>query len=198
MILLAERTLFLPSIGVVLALGGAVALALADANTDCGASARLVAAACGALKPAARRLALASPVNVLGGDSHTLWFASVRDAPRSWRVQHGYAEALFDIGRPDLALAAYDRAIQWAPQPWSLRNDLSQRLRQGGDDADALTQLRLSLAQEPGRRAATVELVSALLGLGQYSEAGRIADSVVMANRSFAAADGHKAETHGR
>jgi tetratricopeptide (TPR) repeat protein len=95
-------------------------------------------------------------------------------------VQRAYAEALFDAGRSREAIESYERSLHWAPQPWFLRNSLSRRLRLLGNDSAAVEQLRASLRQHPGQREATAELVAALLGIGEYAEARRVADSVII------------------
>lgn len=175
-VLLAERTLLLPSVGVALTLGGIVEYALT-------------------LRPASQSLikglALACGIVVVAGlvrsamrqrvwhDAHSLSIASVADAPRSWRVQRSFGETMFDLGRTDEGLAAYQRAIKVAPEPWFVRNDLSRRLRERGDDSTALVELRQSLAEQPGQRGATVETIVTLLALGRYAEARQMADSVI-------------------
>jgi hypothetical protein len=170
-ILLAERTLFLPSIGVMLALG-------AGADWLRGpAASRALVLACAALVVAGAVRSLSR--YRVWHDDHVLSIASVHDAPRSWRAQRAYGETLFDLGAPAQAIAAYRAAIAVAPEPWFLRNSLSQRLREMGDEAGALQELERSLAARPGQKQATAELVAVLLGVGQYDEARRVADSVI-------------------
>jgi hypothetical protein len=177
-ILIAERTLFLPSIGFVIALGGGANVVRGRASAP--SYVRVAALAAGAVVLAGLLRSVAR--HRIWHDPATLAFAGVGDAPRSWRVQRAYAEALFDAGRPGDAIQAYTRSLEWAPQPWFLRNSLSRRLRLLGNDAAAVGQLRVSLRQRPGQREATAELVAALLGVGDYAEARRIADSVIVAD----------------
>jgi hypothetical protein len=177
-VLIAERTLWMSSIGTVIAAGGAVDLLLrhnsriAVTRTIAAAAALLVII--GAVRSALRLRIWRNP--------QTLAFASVSDAPRSWRVQRAYGEALFDAGRPADAMNAYAQAITWAPEPWFLRNSLSRRLRVLGDDSAAAVQLEESLRQRPGQREATAELTAVWLALGRYADARRIADSVIVAD----------------
>jgi hypothetical protein len=179
-VLLAERTLFLPSIGFLIACAGAGEALLrrrpAMSYQKSLAVAAAVAVVLGTVRSAMRMR--------IWHDSQTLAVASVRDAPRSWRVQRAYGEALFDIGQPRDGVQAYVRSIQWAPEPWFVRNGLSRRLRMIGDDAAALEQLRESLRQRPGQREATAELAAALLGVGRYAEARRLADSVIVVDNA--------------
>jgi len=177
-VLIGERTLFLPSIGIVIAVGGAVDLLLRRNSTTLVSRTLAAAAAALVLSGAVRS---ASRLRIWR-DPQTLAFASVRDAPRSWRVQRAYGEALFDAGRPTDAMTAYAHAFTWAPEPWFLRNSLSRRLRVLGDESDAAAQLEESLRQRPGQREATAELTAVWLALGRYSDARRIADSVIVAD----------------
>jgi tetratricopeptide (TPR) repeat protein len=179
-VLLAERTLFLPSIGFLLALGGATEYALRNAMISTHRREIAIAAAALALAAVARSVSRQR----IWHDPQTLALASVRDAPRSWRVQRAYGETLFDAGKAADGIQAYARSIQWAPEPWFVRNSLSRRLRQLGDDAGAVGQLHESLRQRPGQREATAELAAALLGLGHYAEARRLADSVIVADNA--------------
>jgi hypothetical protein len=177
-ILIAERTLFLPSVGWLIAIGGAADLGWKLARTPSYARVATIAVAALIVAGVAR----SASRHRIWHDPTTLALASVIDAPRSWRVQRAYAEALFDASRSREAIEAYERALQWAPQPWFLRNSLSRRLRLLGNDSGAVEQLRASLRQQPSQREATAELVAALLGIGEYAEGRRVADSVIVAD----------------
>jgi tetratricopeptide (TPR) repeat protein len=175
-IFLAERTLFSPSIGFLIAMGGAVALLVGRWRPEWAGRRRVLAVACLALVVAGTvRSALRQRVY---RDQVTLNLASVADAPRSARVQQAFAKTLFDQGRNAEAVAAYRRAIKFSPEPWQLRTALAQRLRMMGDDDGALEELRLSLAQKP-TQGALAELAAALLAVGKYAEAGRIAEGII-------------------
>jgi hypothetical protein len=179
-VLLAERTLFLPSVGFLIAVGGVVDSLtgrLAEARWKRGvAVAASMLAILGVGRSAARYR--------IWRDPQTLAVSGVRDAPKSWRVQRAYGEALFDAGRPADAIRAYAVSLQWAPEPWFVRNSLSRRLRMLGDDAGAAQQLTASLRERPGQREATAELAAAFLALGRYSDARRLADSVIVADNA--------------
>ncbi|HEY2164404.1 MAG TPA: glycosyltransferase family 39 protein [Gemmatimonadaceae bacterium] len=181
-ILLAERTLFLPSVGFVLALGGALALVVSQRPVvaprvrTLAALAASVVALAGFARSAKRQRVWQDPV--------TLTVASVQDAPLSWRVQQVYGDMLFSQGRAAEAIAAFRRAIELAPESWRPRNSLAQRLRMIGDDSDAVTLLRASLAEDPRQITTIAALAPALLGAGRYAEAKHLADSIVVAENA--------------
>lgn len=122
-ILVAERTLFSPSLGFLLALGGVAA----HLSERWRGHHRVVVAACGLLVLAATvRSALRHRIY---RDASTLTSASLADSPRSWRVRHSYAEGRFDLGRTEEARRAYQEAIRLSPEPRYLRTSLAVRLR---------------------------------------------------------------------
>jgi protein O-mannosyl-transferase len=181
-ILLAERTLFLPSVGFVLALGGGLALLASRRPVVAQRAKTLVALAASMLVVAAleqsaqRQRVWRNPV--------TLTVASVHDAPLSWRVQQVYGDMLFSQGHAADAIAAFRRAIELAPESWRPRNYLAERLRMIGDDSDAVTLLRASLVEDPRQITTIAALAPALLGAGRYAEARHLADSIVVAENA--------------
>jgi len=181
-ILLAERTLFLPSVGFVLALGGALAFVASRRPVVTQRARTIVAAAASALVIAA--LGRSTQRQRVWQDPSTLTVASIQDAPRSWRVQQAYGDMLFSQGRAADAIAAFRRAIDLAPEGWRPRNYLAERLRMIGDDSDAVTLLRASLAEDPRQITTIAALAPALLGAGRYAEAKHLADSIVVAENA--------------
>ena len=177
-ILIAERTLFLPSIGFLLAVGGAADYLLEGERLPLNWRRVGLGAGVGALMLAG--IARSVLRQRVWHDPQTLSLASVNDAPRSWRVQHAYGDALFDLGRTDEAIAAYQRAIELAREPWWLRNRLARHLRLIGRDTAALEQLSLSVAQFPEQTELIPDLVAALLAVGKYEEARRVANRVIL------------------
>ena len=175
-ILLAERTLFSPSIGFLIAAGGAAAWFAERSWFEAASRRRLLAAACVGLVLAG--IVRSGVREREYRDAVALTFASARDAPRSARVQQSLGETLFDQGRTAEAVAAFRRAIAFSPEPWALRIALARRLRVVGDDEGALEELRLSLAQRP-TQAAMAELAAALLAVGKYAQAARIAEGII-------------------
>lgn len=170
-VFLAERTLFLASVGAVL---GAAALAAA-------------------LAPPPRWLGAGVAVLVLFGlarsiERQRVWrndailsVRTVQDAPRSFRAQRAYGDLLFDLGQRELAEAAYRDALALAPpgSVWRVRNDLARRYRAMGETGREVEQLRAGLAENPAQDDARGYLVSGLLLLGKYPEAAAQADTAM-------------------
>jgi len=194
--LMAERFLFLPSVGFVLAAGGLVVVAargIVEGPSPATAP-RGTPAAEGTVR--ARQVATGVlAVLVVAGvarsaERHRVWrneaFLSVRgvqDAPRSFRAQRAYAEVLFDLNQRELAEAAYREALTLAPPShrWRVRNDLARRYRALGETAPEVDQLRASLAEQPRQEDTRGYLIVALLALGRYPEAAAQADSALAA-----------------
>ena len=180
-ILLAERTLFSPSIGFLLAAGGAIHWLLAlPRPASVGLRPALLLAGLGLV--ALGTVRSASRQKVFRNQA-TLNVASAKDAPRSARVQQSLAETLFDQGDRAEAVAAYRRAISYGGEPWMLRIGLARRLRMLGDEEGAMEELRESLAEHPTREA-LAELAAAFLAVGMYREAGRIAEGIIASDNA--------------
>jgi tetratricopeptide (TPR) repeat protein len=188
-IVLAERTLFLPSVGWLLAAVGGAAWMAVRAEWRAPALRSLVALllVSGMLRSAERQRIWRSEA-----------FFSVRtvqDAPLSYRAQRGYAEVLFAIGRDSLAVEAYQRAVALAPSgfAWRVRNDLARRYRVMGASGPEVDQLTLSLAERPDQEDSRGYLITALLVLGRYKEAIAEADSALARGGNRAAFGGVRA-----
>ena len=166
-IVLAERTLFLPSIGFLIAVGGAVDFLLSRGQMQDMAVRRSVAGVCGAL----------ACVGVVRSDlrhrtwknGQTMWQAAAIDAPKSLRVQQAHNDAIADITRD------FERAARQSPTPWRVEFELGTLLRYMRADSAALTQLRKSIASQPEQHDAALELSATLISLGEYAEAKAIA-----------------------
>ena len=166
-ILLAERTLFLPSVGFLLAIGGLIAMAVPDLRAW-----RRELLVGGAVLLALGLLRSAERQRVWRNEA----FFSVRgvqDAPMSYRAQRAYGEVLFMLGRNDLALAAYARAVELAPagHAWRVHNDLARRWRAMGETEREIEELQRSLSGAPEQQDTRGYLIAAYLLLGKYREA---------------------------
>jgi len=178
-IVLAERTMMLPSIGAVLALGAALGIAWEKLPRLGEVPARLV------------MIVLAGVIVGLGIRSairHRDWrnetvvrTRGVEDAPRSWGTQLSYASMLFEEDRRDSALAHYDLARALAPdtERWRVRNDLAEHYFAKSEHALAVDELKASLADSPGQEITRHYLVLGLLSLGEYRAAASQADSAI-------------------
>jgi hypothetical protein len=168
--LIAERVLFLPSAGFLLAVGGGAA-ALASRVVVSPAAARLLWAGC---------IVLVGLGIARSAERHRVWrhealyaVRGVQDSPRSYRMQRAYGDILFQLGEFNLAVEAYQRALTLVPPEaaWRVRNDLARRYREQGETRLEVDELRASLAQVPDQEDARGHLVVALLALGRYEEA---------------------------
>ena len=165
-IVLAERTLFVPSIGFVIAVGGAIEWVMRSLRFELR---RESAFAVGLLVV----LGVGRSVQrhtVWRNDAH-LWMVAGVDAPRSYRVARAQGDARFALGDIAGAMQQYNYAIAASPKPWRIRYDLALRLRDAGLDTAALAQLQLSLAEQKPQRDVTAELALAQLAVGRYRDA---------------------------
>ncbi|HEV8599057.1 MAG TPA: tetratricopeptide repeat protein [Gemmatimonadales bacterium] len=167
-IVLAERTLFLPSIGAMLALGGLGAFLLERG----GARVRLaLAAAAGALIVlGVYRSTTRHPV---WKDQFTLWYRTANvDAPRSFHGHEALADAYFNIGVEKLAESEYRLAIALSPKT-IIRTKLAyaDKLRSRGFCYRAAQLYREALDFWPPYQTARASLIACALDLGRYREA---------------------------
>lgn len=185
-IVLAERVLFLPSIGFVIAVGAGVSDPRVAAAWQ-SISARIPALAEPRLMPAAM-IALVSLGAIKSAMRQRVWrndaiFAvrTVQDAPLSFRAQQSYGDVAFAVNQPRLGVQAYERALVLAPpdEQWRVRKHFARGLALAGDRAAAAAQLRASLAQRPDQDDTRGLLVAAELALGHYDAAKREADEAI-------------------
>ena len=178
-VLLAERTLFLPSVGFMIALGGLASVIVERTPDLLGRLGRVPAYACGLLVVAG--IARSVERERVWRNDPFLSVRTVQDAPRSFRAQRAYADVLFAIGQPQLALDAYERALALASQGsvWRVRNDFARALRGQGDRSSEAIQLRQSLAERPDQDDDRGYLVAADLATGDYTAASREADTAL-------------------
>jgi hypothetical protein len=176
-IVLAERTLFLPSVGFLIAAGGVVELALRSVQS----LQRGVAVVIGAL--VVMGAARSDMRQLTWRNGQTMWAAAATDAPRSLRVKQAHDEAIADLTRD------FERAAQQSPTPWRVRYELGTLLRYMNADSAALVQLRASVSAHPEQNDAARELAATLISLGQYDEAKQLASKTTGAERYVHLAD---------
>jgi hypothetical protein len=173
-IILAERTLLLPSVGFVIAVGAVVDALLtvsrARVLSYTIATACFALVALGVLKSARRQQTYRN--------SHRLWLTASVDAPKSLRIQRAHREAVDDMVRD------YELRIAASSQPWQLRNELAVLLRVMGADSVAARQFRRSLEANPNQPDVRLELGATLLFLGDYRQAKQVADSALATDSS--------------
>ncbi len=169
-IVLAERTLFLGSIGFVL--GGVVLLHAGWRALD------------GTDTPVARALATVGIVVVLllgvsrsssrqrvWHDQATLSRQTITDAPLSYRAHWSWATVLFKGGEKGLAEAQYREAIALYPAGWPVYLELADHYRIAGQCYPAMGLYRQALILSPNVPAGRASLVACLVHLGKYREA---------------------------
>lgn len=166
-VLLAERTLYLPSAGIAMAVGVGAA-ALADSR---GLRTALVIAgvAGGAF---AVRTATRVPV----------WFSTftvmenlATEHPESWRADRTRAAGLLRVGEVDAALEYFESAVEKMPRRYSLLLEYGSQLREAGYVERAIDAFERAVDTTPRRRSGWVLLSEAHLIAGRYREAHRIA-----------------------
>jgi len=171
-IVLAERTMFLPSIGLMIALGGAGALLLerASASVRIGlAGATGVLLILGTLRSSTRH-----PV---WSDQFGLWYKTANeDAPRSWGAHEALAEAYFNLEMEAMAEQEYRLSMQFAPKQLTRPSmSYAHRLRSRGFCYPAADLYRKALEVYPSFLAAHAGLIACALDLGLYREAAHSA-----------------------
>jgi len=179
-IVLAERTLFLPSIGCVLAGAGLVHflwstrpfLQRLDPRWPLAACAAVVVL--GIVRSVERQRVWRNEGSLIG--------RGVQDAPKSFRMQQAFGDLLFQVDQPQMARAAYDHAMEFAPRMvvWRVHNALARALDLRSDYAAEVDQLRTSLSQVPDQESTRGKLVVAELALGRYGDARADADSAIV------------------
>ena len=179
-VVLAERTLYLPSIGVVLALGGLVELLKGSALWMKGNGLRTALAVVAAVLVIAGTARSAERQRVWHSERE-LSTRSARDAPKSYRMQTAYAYTLFEDGQREEGIQAYRRAIALAPVAhlWRVRNDLARRYFAEGNLELAVKELQASLSVDPDQEETWNYLVLAYLAQGAYGEAARHAEEAM-------------------
>lgn len=168
-IVLAERTLFLPSIGMMLTIGGLAEplMARVKAATPlvrwaavAGLTAILVM---GTTRSASRQR--------VWKDQITFWYQTTIDAPFSYRARHALAQLLFQAGAQGRAEREYRLAIALYPTNWGPMVDFADKLRLDGQCAPAVPLYRQALTLSSEQTATRASLIACLLDLGHYTEA---------------------------
>jgi hypothetical protein len=167
-IMVAERTLFLPSIGAVIALGGIGALLLERA----GPWTRLgLATATGTLLVLGEYRSTTR--HAVWSDQFNLWYHTANvDAPKSYRAHEALAESYFNIGVERMAEHEYRLAIKYAPTTLARpMTAYAARLRSRGFSYPAAEVYRKVIGLQPSSLLDRAALIACLVDLGRYREA---------------------------
>lgn len=172
-IMIAERTLYLPSVGLSIAVAGAVRLAWsAAANAGARASAwvrpALVASGLVILAAAGWRTWTRTPE---WADSDTAIRALARDHPESFRVQWVLADRMRARGDREAAIERYADAVALMPAHYQLRFQFGTALLELGKLEEAAEQFDLARRFIPDYPDAHIYRVGALVALGRYEQA---------------------------
>lgn len=168
-IAVAERTLFLPSLGFLIMVGGLVA-ALLEPRADqrrvriglAGLTAALVLM--GVVRSNFRHRDWR--------DQNWYWAKTVEtDAPLSYRAHLAFAQLLFNSGLESLSIRHYHTAMALYPPAWWVRNDLADKFRLRGECHPALELYEQSLQIETDQSGARASRIACFLHLGQYEAA---------------------------
>ena len=172
-ILLAERTLLLPSVGVVIAVAGL--LTVAWQRLDVGARPIRWAALAGVavlLLIGTVRSALRQPA---WRDTPSVLAQLVKDAPLDYRAWLMYGGHLRSLGRVAEAKAAMVRAASLYHADGRVYEDLGQLIRFQSGCGRAIRIFRRGLELDPGLRNARGRLYVCLLELGDTTDAMEVA-----------------------
>ncbi|MEZ4456410.1 MAG: tetratricopeptide repeat protein [Gemmatimonadales bacterium] len=166
-ILIAERTLFLPSVGAALA-GGALFMLLAGRRpTWLAPAAAGLLIALGAARTFSRQ--------AVWHDNTALFDQSLIDEPRSYRTYFVAGREYVIEQRPDAAIAAFRRAAELYGGDQRVFEEWGQVLRSQGRCADAIPILERGLALDPTRIVSRSRLVECLLTAGRAEDAASAA-----------------------
>jgi tetratricopeptide (TPR) repeat protein len=179
-ILIAERTLFLPSVGFIVAMAGLAAELRASVRINATIVRRTAIAACALLVAAG--VARSTERQRVWRNDGFLSIRTVQDSPNSFKAQRAYGNTLFWMDQPGMALEAYERAIALSPsdQSWRTRNELARHFRARGERELEAAELRASLAEMPTQDDTRGLLVVAYLELGNYEAAAFEADTAIV------------------
>jgi tetratricopeptide (TPR) repeat protein len=173
-ILLAERTLFLASMGATIALGGIAGLLwerMAHGSYGwrlAGVAAAGILIVLGGTLSAKRQL--------VWRDNATLFAQGIVDAPDTYRSWYQYGRFLAAQSRGVEARRALERAASLYPRDGGVFEDLGQVVRIQSGCGEAIPLFERAIAAEPRRKDARGRLYSCLMGAGDTARARVIAE----------------------
>ncbi|MGH7702576.1 MAG: glycosyltransferase family 39 protein [Gemmatimonadales bacterium] len=168
-IVMAERTLFLPSAGLLLALGTAVPWVRARI-AEARPAIRLAAIGTFAVLLASASWFSAYRLTVYR-NQFMLFYHMVEDAPLSYRAHWSYGDLLFNIGMNQAGEAHYRAAIALFPDGAIVYQGLADRYRLAGKCKPAMDLYQQALALRPAADDIRASLVACLLIEGRYQDA---------------------------
>jgi hypothetical protein len=168
-IMIAERILFLPSVGMMLVVGG-LAVPVIEWASVRGRAVRLGLAGAVAAVLVMGLTRSASRQRVWR-DQFTFWHQATIDAPLSYKTHHALASLLFPIGLRTWAEREYRTAMALYPKRWGAYFDLGNKLRLEGLCEQAVWHYRQALRIEPELESARTSVIACFLHMGRYPDA---------------------------
>jgi hypothetical protein len=168
-IMIAERILFLPSVGMMLVVGG-LAVPVIEWIRPRGRAVQLAAAA-GVAAVLVMGLTRSASRQRVWQDQFTFWHQATIDAPLSYKAHHALASLLFPIGARTWAEREYRTAIALYPRRWGAYFDLGNKLRLEGLCDQAVWHYRQALRVEPELESARTSVIACFLHMGEYGDA---------------------------
>jgi hypothetical protein len=166
---LAERTLFLPSVGIMLTVGAVLAVLgprLARRRAYAWATGAVVGliVVLGASRSHSR--------HKVWRNNNIMWAQTVIDNPSGYRPRLALGSILNLMGRRDRAIALYQQSLELWDKTWGANFWLGTWFRTGGNCPAAVPHYRRVLAIKEVEAART-SLVACLAWMGEYTEAKR-------------------------
>ena len=189
---LAERTMMLPSVGALLAVGALVPTAWAAIVSRGRAAISLVAAAtavllvAGTLSSARRQQAWLS--------NEVVWNRMVEDAPASYWAHWVYGDWLFTHGRPAEGERHMRFALVLYPDNPYITLILAQRYQDNGFCVPAVYKYQRVLQLRPSWWAARLQMADCLLTLGHPAWASRLIEEGIELGQGAAELEGFRNE----
>lgn len=168
-IVLAERTLLIPTFGVVLAVSPLL-VGVGRWLYAHGSVGRIVVASSAAAL-LGMGLSRSFARQSVWHDQTTLWFQTLIDAPNSYRAHHAFAEILFAAKAERSAEYHYREAMRLYPPAWPVDLDLADKYRQAGDCYAADRLYAHVLTVQPAHVGARGSFVACLMYIGDYVDA---------------------------
>jgi tetratricopeptide (TPR) repeat protein len=168
-IVLAERTLFTASIGVVIA--GADALWLLGERTYSRGSFARVATVTAAAVLFFMAITRSASRDMVWRNLTTLWVQTGIDAPNSYRGQQALGSVLFAAGLERAAEYHYKRSMELFPKAWATYLEFADKLRQAGNCPAAVHYYQEVLLKTPVLSGPRASEVACLVYMGAYTHA---------------------------
>lgn len=168
-ILLAERTLFVPSIGFALIVGELAVWLLARLRAERPRALRLAGLAFGALLAAG--VARSADRHRVWKDNDALFASAVADEPLSYRAHYGQGGMLFTSGRKEKGEWHFRVAMRLMPRDSDVRMDLAREYTKVGMCGPAIPVYQEAIRISPRRPDARASLVACLLAEARFAEA---------------------------